>query len=511
MQDKSQADVVGAFRHDFLASIVVFLVALPLCMGVAIASGAPPEKAASVGIVTGIVGGIVVGLLGGSPLQVSGPAAGLSVLVMELTRQHGWDRLGAIVLLAGAMQVMAGLLKLGQWFRAVSPAVIQGMLAGIGVLIFSSQFHIMLDDSPKESGLRNLLTLPEAVYKGVVPTYDVAHDDAARIGLVAILSLVAWKAFAPKRLVSVPAPLVGVLSATAVTAVWTPPVKLVAIPDNVWQALQLPVFPHDLASWEVVLFEAASLAIIASAETLLTATAVDKMHHGPRTRYDRELTVQGVGNVLCGLAGALPITGVIVRSAANVDAGARTRAATVMHGLWLLLVVGLVPAVLRSVPTSALAALLVYTGYKLVNPRQIVDLWRLSRGEAAIYVATLVGIVATDLLTGVLVGIGLAFAKLMLTFSRLQAWLTVDPETRHAVLHLAGSATFVRLPKLANMLEQVPPSTRLTIRFEGLGYIDHACLDLLANWARQHEATGGTLTIDWETLRSRFTAARTPA
>src|SRR5262245_40781878 len=202
----------GTWRHDLLASVVVFLVALPLCMGIAIASGVPPEKAAAVGVITGIIGGIVVGLLAGSPLLITGPAAGLSVLVFELVQRFGWERVGLIVLIAGGLQVGAGVLKLGQWFRAVSPAVIHGMLAGIGVLIFASQFHIMLDDAPHGSGIQNVLSIPEAAAKGLWPRDGQHH--AGWIGVVTILVLILWKSFVPKRLKIVPAPLVAVVVAT---------------------------------------------------------------------------------------------------------------------------------------------------------------------------------------------------------------------------------------------------------------------------------------------------------
>jgi MFS superfamily sulfate permease-like transporter len=198
-----------SFKQDLLASVVVFLVALPLCMGIAIASGVPPENAAAVGIITGIVGGLLVGLVAGSPLQVSGPAAGLAVIVGQFIAEHGFATLGLIVVVAGAVQVLAGLLRLGQWFRAMSPAVIQGMLAGIGMLIFAAQFHVMVDDKPPGSGVKfggviNLYTIPEAVWKGL--TEDV-HQAAAGIGLLTILVIVGWTLFAPKKLRSCPLPL----------------------------------------------------------------------------------------------------------------------------------------------------------------------------------------------------------------------------------------------------------------------------------------------------------------
>src|SRR5262245_11656429 len=179
----------GDFGKDLMASIVVFLVALPLCMGIAIASGAPPAA----GIITGIIGGLVVGTLAGSPLQVSGPAAGLTVLVWQYVQSFGLEQLGLIVLIAGGIQMFAGLMKLGQWFRAISPAVIQGMLAGIGVLIIGSQTHVLVDDSPKGSGWTNLISIPEALWKGIMPMDGTSHHLAAYIGLLSIIIMAAWK------------------------------------------------------------------------------------------------------------------------------------------------------------------------------------------------------------------------------------------------------------------------------------------------------------------------------
>jgi len=496
----------GSWRHDLLASVVVFLVALPLCMGIAIASGVPPEKAAAVGIITGIVGGIVVGTFAGSPLLVTGPAAGLSVLVYDLVRQHGWEKLGWIVLLSGLIQLLAGLLRLGQWFRAVSPAVIHGMLAGIGVLIFASQFHIMLDDQPRENGLANIASLPEAVWRGIVPSENTNHNVAARIGILTIVILAFWKTLAPKRLKVVPAPLVAVSVATLVTVTLGLTIKQVALPDSLISAITLPSLTGmgNWAAWQPLLIAAISVAFIASAETLLSAAAVDQMHRGPRTRYDQELSAQGLGNMVAGFLGVLPMTGVIVRSAANVNAGAKSAKSEILHGIWLLVFACFFPFILRWIPTASLAAILVYTGCKLVDVKTIRQLRKFGLGEVLIYTATVVCIVATDLLTGVIVGMVLSLVKLLVTFSHLQIRTEDDPARQRTILFLQGTATFLRLPKLAAALENVPGTRELHVHFEQLDYIDHACLDLLINWEKQHSATGGSLVIDWDGLTARF-------
>lgn len=491
----------AALRHDFRSSVVVFLVALPLCMGIAIASGAPPAA----GLITGIVGGLVVGLFAGSPLQVSGPAAGLAVIVYELIQRHGFATFGVVLLAAGLMQLLAGVFRLGQWFRAVSPAVIHGMLAGIGVLIFASQFHVMVDDAPRGSGLKNIAALPEAVWKGIMPVDGSSHHKAAAIGLLTIGMIVGWKTLAPKKLQVIPATLLAVVVGTISAAALGWAIKLVNVPDSILSAVTFPTVDalkglSDMHLWAA----AAGVAFVASAETLLCATAVDKMHNGPRTNYDRELAAQGVGNMVCGALGALPMTGVIVRSAANVEAGAKTRLSAILHGAWLLLFVAALPMILRMIPTASLAALLVFTGYKLVNLKVLKDLKQYGKGEVAIYAVTLVTIVATDLLTGVLVGIGLSAVKLLYTFSHLEIETQSDPGGHVTTLHLRGAATFFRLPKLAATLDKVPASTELHVHFEDLKYIDHACLDLLMNWERQHETTGGRLMIDWDRLTARF-------
>ncbi|NOX58089.1 MAG: SulP family inorganic anion transporter [Planctomycetes bacterium] len=489
------------WKRDFLSSGVVFLVALPLCMGIAVACGAPVMT----GIITGIVGGIVVGLMAGCPLQVSGPAAGLIVIVAEIIREHGMVGLGMTVLLAGVIQLVAGLLKLGQVFRAVAPAVIHGMLAGIGVLIFASQFHMMVDDTPAGSGLRNLITIPLAVWKGLVPGEGTVHHWAAIIGVVTIVTIVFWKPIAPKQLKFIPAPLIAIILASVTASVFGLPIRFIDMSEKLWEAATLPTAVSLKTLFSApILIGGVTVALVASAETLLCATAVDKLQTGSRTDYDKELRSQGVGNILCGVLGALPMTGVIVRSSANVQAGAKTRYSSVLHGIWLLVFVAILPSVLSFVPTSALAAILVFTGYKLMNINAIRELLKYGKSELAIYIVTLGTIVSVDLLTGVLAGIALSIAKLIYVFSRLKIRVDVDKDTNRAVMHLNGAATFLRLPLFATALEGVPSNSELHVHFENLAYIDHACLDLLMSWEKQHVDSGGRLVIDWESLTAKF-------
>lgn len=488
--------------RDMLASVVVFLVALPLCMGVAIASGLPPTA----GLITGIVGGIVVGSIAGSPLQVSGPAAGLTVLVWMFVEQNGAGMLGVAVLFAGLLQALAGVLRFGQWFRAVSPAVIHGMLAGIGILIFASQFHVMLDGRPIGTGIQNLLGIPQALYTAV--SVGDSRLTAGEIGVLTISVIAAWSAFAPKSMKVVPAPLVGVVVAMTAAAVFQiDSIKFVEVPDNIWawSMENYPTVDKLMRIFETpILIGAVSIAFIASAETLLCATAVDQMHAGPRTKYDKELTAQGVGNTICGMLGVLPMTGVIVRSGANVEAGAQTRLSAVLHGIWLLLFVVVLPFTLTYIPLSALAAVLVFTGYKLAYPKIVPTLLKFGRGEVAIYAVTIATIVLTDLLKGVMLGLVLSLVKLLYAFSHLEIRREDNAELGTIDLHLEGTATLVRLPVLASALEELPAKSKVRVLIENLDYIDHACIDLLNNWDRQHRATGGALEIHWDGLKNRY-------
>ena len=498
--ESSAIDFRTILQSDLLASVVVFLVALPLCMGIAIASGAPPAA----GLVTGIVGGLVVGFIAGAPLQVSGPAAGLSVIVWELIQTHGYGALGWIVLVAGGVQIIAGLIGFGRWFRAVSPAVIHGMLAGIGILIFASQFHVMVDDAPRGSGLANLLAIPEAIIKGYTPTEDSVHFHAAMIGLFTLAILVSWKFVVPGKLKSVPPPLAAVVGATVVASYLDLELLRVNVPESMVDAIAVPPVESLTALGWGVLGSGFALAFIASAETLLCATAVDKMHTGPRAKFDRELAAQGVGNMICGALGALPMTGVIVRSSANVEAGGKTRASAILHGGWLLLFCVGMPFILREIPTSVLAAVLVFTGYKLVNIVALQGIAKLGRQEVGIYAATVIGIVAVDLLTGVVAGIALSLARILYDMANLDVKIEAAPDGSHHDMWLSGSATVVSLPKLAGTLEELPNDMKLHVHLHGLDYIDHACLDLLINWQKQHEAMGGELMMDWEGLQARF-------
>ena len=410
-----------------MASVVVFLVALPLCIGITIASGAPTGS----GIVTGIVAGLVVGWLSGCPLQVSGPAAGLTVIVYELIREQGLEAFAVIVIAAGFIQILWSWLQLGQWFRAVSPAVIHGMLAGIGALIFASQFHIMIDDLPKGSGLENILSLPAAVWKGLIDddSTPMNHHLAARIGVLTIGTMVLWNVVLPKRFHVMPAVLLGVATATAVSALLDIPIQRIEVQDNLLSIVHFPTIQMLSHFFDTsILAEALGLAFIASVETLLSASAVDQLHR-PADPLQPGTAGTGGGKHNLRFPRVIADDGVIVRSSANVEAGARTRASAILHGVWLLLFVSLLPSVLRFIPTASLGAVLVYTGYKLMNFGILPELKKHGRGEVVIFFVTMGTIVFVNLLTGVVLGLVLALAKLLHTTQNLEAFYAHHPES----------------------------------------------------------------------------------
>jgi len=495
------AQLKAVLPRELLASVVVFLVALPLCMGIAIASGMPPAK----GLITGIIGGLVVGWLAGSPLQVSGPAAGLAVLVFELVRQHGVAMLGPILLLAGFLQLVAGRLRLGCWFRVTAPAVVYGMLAGIGVLIVLSQVHVMLDGAPKPSGLDNLTGFPAALAEAMPTLGGGLGWQAGLLGLATMLVMWLWDKFRPRTLRFIPGALLGVGLTTVASLALALQVKRVNVPENLADAIDW-LRPADLLNLAdpILLIAAFAVAFIASAETLLSAAAVDRMHSGQRSDFDKELSAQGVGNMLCGLLGALPMTGVLLRSSANVQAGATTRYSAIFHGLWLLAFVLLLSSVLQSIPVASLAGVLVYTGIKLVDLKAFRGPGRYGRMPMFTYAATALAIIFSDLLTGVLVGFGLTLAKLAWKASRLKISLIELPVAGEMELRLTGAATFLKVPALTQILSRVPAGSSVHVPLNNLSYIDHSCLELFEEWGRANAAKGSRLMIEPRGLKRRL-------
>lgn len=468
-------------RQDFTASLVVFLVALPLCVGVAVASGVPAE----LGLITGIVGGLVTGTMRGSSLQVSGPAAGLTVLVLEAVRAFGLPALGVIVLVSGLLQLVMGALRLGRWFRAISVSVVEGMLAGIGLVIIAGQLYAAAGLEAPASGLDKIAGLPEACVRAATSPAVLA---SLALGAGTIAVVVVWQRL-PRAVRAVPGALAAVVLAALAAHFLRLPVATVEV-----RGLLDSVRPPGLDALAgltdpALLGTIAAFTLIASAESLFSAAAVDRIHDGPRTEYDKELMAQGVGNTVCGALGALPMTAVIVRSAANVGAGARTKASRVLHGVWLLLFAALLPGALALLPLPALAGILIHAGWKLIPFREIARMWRGHRGEALVLVVTALAIVVVNMFEGVLIGLALAVAKTAWEASHLRTEV-IDKGAGPVQVHLSGNATFLRLPKILDSLESLPLDRPVELDLSGLHHLDLACRKALEDWAERHGTPG---------------------
>ncbi|MCO4762779.1 MAG: SulP family inorganic anion transporter, partial [Myxococcales bacterium] len=466
----------------------------------AIASGVPP----AMGIVSGIIGGLVVGSLAGSPLQVSGPAAGLAVIVLEIVQSHGLAALAPVVLVAGALQVVAGRLKLGGWFRAVAPSVVQAMLAGIGVIILGSQLHVLFDAAPAAGGLENYLKFPALISE--IANGSKGHLlPAGIVGITSLAVIFGWNRLRPRLpgpLRLIPSALLAVAAGTVLAEMSGWSVTRVQVPAGLDALVTLPTLDGMSQLLKpAVLLSAVALFLIASAEGLLCAAAVDRLHDGDASELDDELVAQGAGNLLSGLLGGLPVTGVIVRSTANIDAGATTRWSAVLHSVWLIIAVLLLPSTIELIPVASLAAVLVTIGWKLIDVDVMRSLKKRNVGEFAIYALTLIAITLTSLLDGLVVGIVASMLRLAWEASHLE--IKVSYEEDRIEFDMLGSATFVRVPELTAALRELPPAQHVLVHFEHLQLVDHAVLETLGEWESTYERDGGTVSIAWHELRQR--------
>ncbi|MEV0778870.1 SulP family inorganic anion transporter [Streptomyces sp. NPDC050428] len=468
---------------DFSASISVFLIALPLSLGIALATGAPLQA----GLVAAAVGGLVVGRFGGAPLQVSGPAAGLTVVTADLIQQYGWRTTCAITVLAGLAQLGLAALRVARSALAVSPAIVHGMLAGIGVTIALAQLHIVLGGTPQSSAVANVQGLPAQLAD--------LHPAAVSVSALTVVVLLAWPRIPGRagRIVrKVPAALAAVAAATAVAAFAGLRLDRVDLPS--WSSHVLPELPHGpvLGLIAAVL----TITLVGSVESLLSAVAVDKLVAArkdpdvqiPRARLDRELSGQGAANVVSGALGGLPITGVAVRSAANVAAGGVSRHSTMLHGLWVAVAALFLVSLLDLIPLAALAALVMVIGVQMVNITHMRSVRR--NRELLVYVGTLVGVVFTGVLEGVTIGIALAVAVALHRLTRTR--ITLDEREGVHRLHARGQLTFLAVPRLSRLLHQVPQGSACVVELDG-SFMDHAAYEALHDWQVAHQAQGGTV------------------
>ncbi|MEV5963618.1 SulP family inorganic anion transporter [Kribbella sp. NPDC051952] len=469
-------------HHDLPASLVVFLIAVPLSLGIAAASGAPLIA----GLVAAVVGGVVAGALGGSPLQVSGPAAGLTVVVAGLVSQFGWAATAAITCAAGLVQILLGVTRIGRLALSLSPAVVHGMLAGIGVTIAVQQLHVVLGGKAQSSLVDNLIALPAQVL--------THHPASVLIGVLTVVIMLVWPRL-PKVKV-IPGPLVAVVVVTALAAAFMVDVARVDLPDRPLQELIFPAIPSGTPV--EIITAVLTVALVASVESLLSAVAVDKLHRGKRSNLDRELIGQGAANALSGALGGMPVTGVIVRSSTNVAAGARTRASAILHGVWIAAFVLAVGAMLELIPMAALAGVLLVTGLRLVQLAHIRTLRR--HDELLVYVVTAAGVAALGLAEGVLIGLVLAIARVLYRLAR--ATVTATEEDGRWTVRIRGTLVFLGVASLVRTLRSIPTGAHVRVDLE-VDHLDHAAYEAIEDWRRGHLARGGSVELN----RAAFRAA----
>ncbi|WP_439627032.1 bifunctional SulP family inorganic anion transporter/carbonic anhydrase [Gemmata sp.] len=486
-------------RRDLTAGLVVFLVALPLCLGIALASGAPLFS----GLVAGVVGGIVVGLLSGSHTSVAGPAAGLTAVVAaQIAALGSFEAFLVAVVLAGVVQIALGVARAGFLSAFIPSSVIKGLLAAIGVILILKQIpHVVGHDPDPEGDFSFFQPDQRNTFTELIDTVDDFHTGAAVVGVLSVLLLFGWDRSKRLKKSPVPAPLLVVLLGVGLSALFRTlggewaiePKHMVQVPvagsfSEFLGFLRHPAFEH--LSNPAVYFAALTLAAVASLETLLNLEAVDKID--PRQRNSppsRELIAQGVGNVASGLIGGLPVTSVIVRSSVNINAGGQTKASAVFHGVLLLVSVALFAAWLNVIPLSCLAAILLVTGLKLASPALVRQMWAGGRHQFVPFATTVVAIVFTDLLVGVMLGLAVAAGFILWSNARRPLRVFREKHLRGEVVHveLATQVSFLNRAALAKIFDEVPTGGHVLLDARGTDYIDPDILDLIRDF---DEVTG---------------------
>lgn len=480
--------------RDFLAGAVVFLVALPLCLGVALASGAPLFS----GLVAGIVGGIVVGFLSGSHTSVSGPAAGLTAVVAaQIAAVGSFENFLAAVMLAGAMQVVLGVLRAGFIAAFFPSSVIKGLLAAIGVILILKQIPHVLGHDPDPVGEMafNQADGQNTLSELLASFFDI-QPGAAAVGLLSFALLLLWDRVAFLKKSPVPAPLIVVVLGVVAN-------QLLGRVDAGWlinntHMVQVPVSESldDLAGllrlpeWSAfarasTYMAALTIAILASLETLLNLQAVDNVDPLRRASPpNRELIAQGIGNMTAGLIGGLPMTSVIVRSSVNVMAGGRTRTSTIVHGALLLISVVLIPTLINKIPLASLAAILLATGLKLASPKLVREMWKQGRRQFLPFVITVIAIVATDLLIGIIIGLCISLAFILHSSFKSPLRRIVEKHAMHDVLRieLSSQVGFFSRGRLEKELDDVPAGGHVLIDARRTEYLDPDVLALLKDY-----------------------------
>lgn len=483
--------LLSFIKFDFRASITLFFVALPLCLGISLASGAPLYS----GLLAGIIGGILISLLSKSQLSVSGPAAGLTAIcAVAITDLGAIDIFFLSIAVAGMMQIILGLCRLGGFTHFIPSAVIKGMLAAIGIILMAKQVPLILGyDKPDfwANEFFNILTLNN-IFQNMGELYKHTSAGVILISIFSFLVLVTWKKFLDRKISFIPTSFITVLAGVIlallinkfVPFITISPEKFVNVPKDIISRIHLTdtslLFKHpDLWKTAVV------ICFIASLETLLSVTAIDKLDPYNRiTPQNRELIAQGTGNFLSGLLGGLPITAVIVRSSANAEAGAKTKLSSFAHGIWILLAVLFATHLLNLIPYAVLAVILLRTGYNLAKPKMIYAVYKQGREQFLPFIVTVISILMTDLLIGVLIGCIYAVYFIIKHTYRAGYVLKKRQERglNHYTIDLAMNVSFLNKKKFLDLLDKIPENSIVEINGADSIYIDRDILEIFHDY-----------------------------
>ncbi|MBK7935989.1 MAG: SulP family inorganic anion transporter [Lewinellaceae bacterium] len=484
------------FKTDIQSGVVVFLVALPLCLGIALASGAPLFA----GVISGVIGGIVVGLLSHSQLSVTGPAAGLTAIVLAAISSLGsYETFLLAVVLAGVLQILLGIVKAGTISNYFPSNVIEGMLTAIGIIIILKQLpHAVGYDVDNEGDFFFIEKgTGHNTFSAIIDAINYFHFGAIIITLVSLTILIAFNKVAfLKNLKVVPGALVAVIAGVIINEVFKSTGSDLVISQEHLVNLPIPKSFDDFVGQfsrpdfsallnPAVWIVAITIAVVASIETLLCIEAADKLDPLKRfTNTNRELFAQGAGNILSGLAGGIPMTSVIVRNSANINSGGRTKVATIAHGIFLLIAVLTIPTVLNKIPLACLAAILLMIGYKLASPSVFRHMWNNGKYQYVPFFATVVAVVFTDLLKGV--GIGLVVSVFYILRANLKLAYFFEKEAHHEgetiTIKLAQEVSFLNKAAIKQTLNHLPKNSKLVIDASDTFYIDHDVLQLIRDF-----------------------------
>lgn len=514
----SKPPFLSSFKTDSISGLVVFLVALPLCLGIAVASGATPFA----GIITGVIGGIIVGYLSGSNVSVSGPAAGLIAIVLLAIKDLGFEAFILAVLLAGIFQLILGFVKAGSISNYFPFGVIEGMLTGIGIIIIMKELpHAIGYDNEHEGDFfnYNLTDSTDRFFLNeLIHSFNFAHTGILIISIISISILVAFNKIPfLNKIKAIPGALVVVVVGIILNELFRlfkpdffisgNHLVLLPVSNSIDDLIHQFTFPDFTAiSNPKVWVTAATIAIVASIETLLCIEAGDKLD--PLKRYsdaNTELKAQGIGNILAGLIGGLPMTSVIVRTSANINAGARTRLSTIFHGVLLLLTALLIPTLLNKIPMACLAAILIMIGFKLASPKVFMHMWSIGKFQFIPFLVTVIGVVSIDLLKGVGIGLLVSIFFILLGNMKLAYVFKKDKHKEGDDIHidLAQEVSFLNKAAIKRTLGDLPSNSKVIISAKNTIYIDYDVIELIKDFT-QYGAKDKNITVELQDFKSSY-------